>query len=223
MFQIRETVGCLFLKIDVLKSFANFTWKILCWSIFLIKLLKRSANVLKRDSSTSLLMWNLRIFKNSFYKTPLVGASEIKNVFNSQRFLLRLAFCLKHVALLIIHISFSSSGDWKEIIRQQNVSFARLKFAEWRSALTGDNVLNCYCFPKLSHWWTVIQWHSRMFKKRTKEAKNCKRNNSNLWKILDKYFWRRSFIANFLVFRLQLYFKKWKISVKKLILVRLHS
>ena len=38
--QIREVVGCsqMFLKVDVLKNFANFTGKILCWSLFLITL-----------------------------------------------------------------------------------------------------------------------------------------------------------------------------------------
>ena len=40
----------------------------------------------------------------------------------------------EHVALQIIHISFSSNRDWKESLRQRNVSFTRLKFAEWRSA-----------------------------------------------------------------------------------------
>ena len=56
MFQIREAVGKqMFFKIGVLKNFANFTGKILCWSLFYNKVsgLKRSATLLKRDSSTA--------------------------------------------------------------------------------------------------------------------------------------------------------------------------
>ena len=39
-------------------------------------------------------------------------------------------------ALQLIQTSFSLNRDGQENIRQQNVSFARLKFIEWRSALT---------------------------------------------------------------------------------------
>ena len=46
------------------------------------------------------------------------------------------AFCLKHVTLQIIQISFSSNGDWKESIRQRNVSFTRLNLAKWRTTFT---------------------------------------------------------------------------------------
>ena len=57
MFQIREAVGRsqMFFKIDVLKNFANFTGKILCRSLFLAGL-KRSANLLKRYSSTGIFL-----------------------------------------------------------------------------------------------------------------------------------------------------------------------
>ena len=46
------------------------------------------------------------------------------------------------MALQLIQILFSSNRDWKESIPQQNVSFARLKFAEWRSALIENGSLN---------------------------------------------------------------------------------
>ena len=55
-------------------------------------------------------------------------------------------------ALQLIQISFSSNGDWKGSIRQRIVSFAWLKFAEWRCALTyfaGE------CFFSISIW---ISW-----------------------------------------------------------------
>ena len=40
-------------------------------------------------------------------------------------------------ALQLTQISFSLNGDRKEGIRQRNKPFARLKFAEWRSTLSG--------------------------------------------------------------------------------------
>ena len=49
-----------FYKKDVLKSFAIFSGKHLCWSLFLIKLkVFRSATFLKRDSSTGDFLWIL--------------------------------------------------------------------------------------------------------------------------------------------------------------------
>ena len=46
---------------DVLKNFANFTGKHLCWSLFFKKLQAfRPATLLKRDSYTGVFLWNLR-------------------------------------------------------------------------------------------------------------------------------------------------------------------
>ena len=46
---------------DVLKNFANFTGKHLCWSLFFKKLQAfRSVMLLKRDSYTGVSLWNLR-------------------------------------------------------------------------------------------------------------------------------------------------------------------
>ena len=47
---------------------------------------------------------------------------------------------MNYVALQIVQLLFASNGNWKESIRQWNVSFTRLKFAEWRSALTAQIV-----------------------------------------------------------------------------------
>ena len=45
----------------VLKNFANFTGKHLCWSLFFTKLQAfRPATLLKIDSYTSVFLWNLR-------------------------------------------------------------------------------------------------------------------------------------------------------------------
>ena len=75
---------------------------------------------LKRDSGT--------VYFVKFLRTPI-----LQNI--SGRLL------LGHVALEIIQLSFSSNGDWKKSICQRNVSFARLKLAEWRSSLSWENFL----------------------------------------------------------------------------------
>ena len=47
----------MFFKIEVLKNFANFTGKHLCWSLFLIKFQALSpATLLKRDSNTGVFL-----------------------------------------------------------------------------------------------------------------------------------------------------------------------
>ena len=59
----------MFLKIGVLKGFANFTGKQLCWSFFLKKLQAlRPATLLKTDSKTGA--------RAPFYRTTPVAASE---------------------------------------------------------------------------------------------------------------------------------------------------
>ena len=64
-------------KIGVLKNFAAFTGKHLCWSLILVKLLAWfGATLLERDSHTGVFQWNLLIFKNTFfYGTPPVVPS----------------------------------------------------------------------------------------------------------------------------------------------------
>ena len=63
-------------KIDVCKNCAIFTGKHLRWSLFVIKLQAcKPVNLLERDSSTSVFLWILLMFKNSFfYRTPSVAA-----------------------------------------------------------------------------------------------------------------------------------------------------
>ena len=58
----------MFFKKGVLKSFAIFTGKHLCWSLFFEDF--RHATLLKRDSDTGVFPW-ISFFKNSFfYRTP---------------------------------------------------------------------------------------------------------------------------------------------------------
>ena len=50
-------------KNGVLKIFANFTGKHLCWSLFWIELQAfRAASLLNRDSNKDVFLWNLRNF-----------------------------------------------------------------------------------------------------------------------------------------------------------------
>ena len=54
----------MFFEIVVLKNFANFTGKHLCWS--------RPVILLKTDSNRGIFLWNLLNFKNNFfYRTTL--------------------------------------------------------------------------------------------------------------------------------------------------------
>ena len=49
----KQSLGDIFFKVGVLKHFANFIGKDLCWSLFLIKLQARMfVTLLKRDSNT---------------------------------------------------------------------------------------------------------------------------------------------------------------------------
>ena len=50
----------MFFKIDVLKNYANFTGKHLCWSPFLIKKETPKKRNLKRDYNTSVFLCHLR-------------------------------------------------------------------------------------------------------------------------------------------------------------------
>ena len=53
----RSSRSQMFFKIGVLKNFANFTVKHLCWSIFFIKLQAwMAATLLKRDSNTGVIL-----------------------------------------------------------------------------------------------------------------------------------------------------------------------
>ena len=53
----------IFSEIDVLKHFAIFAWKHLCWSLFLINFQAlRPATLLKRDSNKAVFLWILRNF-----------------------------------------------------------------------------------------------------------------------------------------------------------------
>ena len=83
----------MFFKIDVLQNLANFTNKILypvLESLFNnVAGLKRSETFIKETPAQVFSHEIDEIFKNTFYyRTTLVAASEIKEVFNFQSFLL---------------------------------------------------------------------------------------------------------------------------------------
>ena len=57
----------MFFKIDVLKNFAIFTEKHLCWSLFLIKL-----QAFRQETAAKVFSWECcDIFKSSFFHRPL--------------------------------------------------------------------------------------------------------------------------------------------------------
>ena len=76
----RSSHSQVFFRRVVLKNFASFKEKHLCWSLFLIQLQTlRPATLSKRDFNTGVFLWNWRsFFMNSFfYRTPPVAASVV--------------------------------------------------------------------------------------------------------------------------------------------------
>ena len=68
LYNAETATRCVLQKKGVLKNFALFTRKHLCWSFFLIKLRTfRTATLLKRNSSTDALRWNLGHFQNTYF------------------------------------------------------------------------------------------------------------------------------------------------------------
>ena len=116
LFQVREAVGRLqmFFKLGVLKSFADFKGKHLCAGV------RTSATLLKRDSIHTGFAKFLRTHFSTEHLRWLLLKSKKFSTFNAFQY--NHVACLKPGALEIIQISFSSNGDWKESICQQNVS-----------------------------------------------------------------------------------------------------
>ena len=73
--RVRSSRLEMFLKIGVLKNFAIFTGKYLCWSLFLINIQTwRPATLLKRDANIAVFLWNLRSFyEHSFSQNTSSG------------------------------------------------------------------------------------------------------------------------------------------------------
>ena len=67
----------MFFKIGVLKSFANFTGKYLCWSLFLKNLQADGLKLYQKKTPTRMFSCEVcKIFKNTFFdRTPPVIAS----------------------------------------------------------------------------------------------------------------------------------------------------
>ena len=65
----------MFFKIRVLKNFANFTGKHLCWSLFLIKLqdLSYRPTLLKKDFNTGVFLWKLQKFLSRVFVNKVTG------------------------------------------------------------------------------------------------------------------------------------------------------
>ena len=78
----RGSLSQMFFKIGVLKNFAIFTGKHLCWSLFLIKLIKglKSCNFIKKRLQHRFFPVNIAKFLSTafFYRTLPVAASKDK-------------------------------------------------------------------------------------------------------------------------------------------------
>ena len=76
-YDFQEQPPEVFLKKSVLKNFANFTEKNLCWILFLIMQQAFRSPTLLKETPTQLFSCKIcDIFKNTFsYREPLVAAS----------------------------------------------------------------------------------------------------------------------------------------------------
>ena len=94
-------------KKRVLRNFANFSGKSLCWSLFLIELQAlRPAALLKRDSNTDDFLWNLKKFWEDLIWSLPVTASETCS-FTWTAFFTNLHFWLNiYFSFCIISYSF---------------------------------------------------------------------------------------------------------------------
>ena len=87
-------------KKGVFRNFTNFTGKHLCWSLFLIELQTfRPAALLKRDSKTGVLLWNLQNFNEHLIWSLRTPSSETcsftwTSLFNNLHFWLKLIHML---------------------------------------------------------------------------------------------------------------------------------
>ena len=73
---LKSSSSQIFFKIYILKNFATFTEKHLCWNLFLIKLQtwRPATQVLKRDCNTGVFLRILKKIKNSFFIEHFVAA-----------------------------------------------------------------------------------------------------------------------------------------------------
>ena len=87
----------LFCKKGVLRNFANFTGKHLCWSLFLIELQTfKPAALLKIDSNTDVFLWNLQDHLIWSLRTPASETCSFTwtSLFNNLDFWLKLIHML---------------------------------------------------------------------------------------------------------------------------------
>ena len=76
--QFQKQPPKVFCKKGVLKNFAHFTGKHLCWSLFLIQLqVFRPATLLKRDSNAGAFLRNLKIFKSTYFEEYLRTTASV--------------------------------------------------------------------------------------------------------------------------------------------------
>ena len=127
-----------FFEIGILKNFANFTWKHLSWSLFLINLEAWSpANLLKRDSNTCFFLWKMLNFKKAAFSQNTSGScfyfwscsywSIIKKLLSRLKILIirkRVYFSLKVIFSVVWWLSFFFvNKDLDEVYSKQLRSY----------------------------------------------------------------------------------------------------
>ena len=131
---IRSSRSQMLFKTGVLENFINFTGKHLCWSLFLINFQTfRPATLLKRDSNTSVFLWNLWNFKNAFFSQNSYGGCFLLSPRSLFRILSKIydgAFCnyLKKMILwiLILQRQLHKTVKHNQTIRELFDQFVRL-------------------------------------------------------------------------------------------------
>ena len=123
----RSSRSQMFFKIGALKTFAIFTAKHLCWSLFLMKLQAwRAATLSKRDSNTSVFLW---------------AASFIEHL----RWLLLIIRQIKDQAR-------KGKKCWKNIKKKRFYSCINIYFCSWHRRVTRGGEVGRSPLPFFENW-----------------------------------------------------------------------
>ena len=148
----------MFYKKSVLKNFALFLGKLLCWSLFLIKLQAFSpASLLKRDSNTGVFMCILRIFKKHlFWKTYANGCFWLFFYF-SNLFIFGCLFHKKENLLWWRKCSFELDYEIQWLILKGHVKIVKIYMVKFNvSTLSRLKIMGFFVNSKCLHNPNVI-------------------------------------------------------------------
>ena len=146
----------MFYKIGVLKTFAIFTRKHLCWSLFLINFqVFRSAALFEKDSNTDVFLWILQNFyEQLFYRTTLLAPSG--NYFTKAKLITKLVifydwkfFMVVKVFCLYLELFQYQRGD---------ALGKRLSSSIW--SLHKKDTLQSIVFPFIVRIYHLLIWNN---------------------------------------------------------------